>query len=227
VAHYSLGHCKRHVYMYPDRCDLSPDGNLFVYFAGKFRDDNNGYGRTWTAVSRPPYLTALALWPIGDTWGGGGVFLDNHTLRLVGSCWNFNSRHHPDHPPGPVKVEFHTLGEPKGDVAPSCRAGWELARPAGTWKKTCGGLTIETPRRFRSGRDPSPYTVYRVEGEPLAVFEATWADWDQQGRLVAAAGGHVLAGEFRKQGGLLWRQLAAMTEEKPTPMETPTWAKRW
>jgi hypothetical protein len=34
-----------------DRCDLSPDGSLFIYFASK-------YGRsqfnTWTAISRPP-----------------------------------------------------------------------------------------------------------------------------------------------------------------------------
>jgi hypothetical protein len=49
--------------MYPDKCDLSPDGKLFIYFAGKFRprEEDKGYGRTWTAVSRPPYLTALAL----------------------------------------------------------------------------------------------------------------------------------------------------------------------
>jgi hypothetical protein len=218
-----------HGQMYPGKCDLSPDGKLFVYFAGKFRarDENKGYGGTWTAVSRPPYLTALALWPMGDTWGGEGVFLDNHTVRLVGSCSNFDARHHPDHPPGPLNVEFHTVPDLRGEATPSCRAGWEMARPAGPWKKTCGGLTIETPRWFRGGRDPSLYTVYREEGEPLAVFKAHWADWDQQGRLVATAGGRVLEGQFTKRAGLLWRQLAIMTEEKPTPMETPAWAQRW
>lgn len=62
--------------IYPEKCDVSPDGRLFVYFGGKFsrRAEAKGYRTTWTAVSRPPYLTALALWPIGDTWGGSAIF---------------------------------------------------------------------------------------------------------------------------------------------------------
>jgi len=63
--------------VYERRCDLSPDGELLVYFAGY-----RGQFRTWTAVSRPPYFTALALWPKGDAWGGGGLFPDAHTLDL-------------------------------------------------------------------------------------------------------------------------------------------------
>lgn len=89
-----------HGRIYPERCDVSPDGKLFIYFAGKFnqRSADNGYGDTWTAVSRPPYLTALALWPIGGTWGGHGVFVDDRTVLVTAS------RHHPDHPPGPLGV---------------------------------------------------------------------------------------------------------------------------
>lgn len=60
------------------RCDLSPDGELLAYFAAKHR----GPFGTWTAVSRPPYLTALALWPKGDTWGGGALFEDGRSLAL-------------------------------------------------------------------------------------------------------------------------------------------------
>lgn len=59
--------------IYERRCDLSPDGELFVYFAAK----HTGPFGTWTAVSRPPALTALALWPKGDAWGGGGLFVPN------------------------------------------------------------------------------------------------------------------------------------------------------
>src|SRR5438034_1313362 len=48
-----------HGKLFERRCDLSPDGSFFIYFASK-------YGRsqfdTWTAISRPPYFTALALW---------------------------------------------------------------------------------------------------------------------------------------------------------------------
>jgi hypothetical protein len=63
--------------IYDRRCDLSPDGKLLVYFAGY-----RGEYRSWTAISRPPYLTALALWPKGDGWGGGGLFQNERTLEL-------------------------------------------------------------------------------------------------------------------------------------------------
>ncbi len=33
-------------------------------------------------MSRTPYLTALALWPKGDAWGGGGVFMAPKTIGL-------------------------------------------------------------------------------------------------------------------------------------------------
>ena len=62
--------------VYVDRCALSPDGRHFLYFMldGRWSSDAKG---SYTAISRPPYWTALALFPQGDTWGGGGVFLDD------------------------------------------------------------------------------------------------------------------------------------------------------
>src|SRR5436190_3673632 len=62
--------------IYERRCDLSPNGELLVYFAAKFPHSS------WTAVCRPPYLTALAMWPKGDAWGGGGLFATNTKLQL-------------------------------------------------------------------------------------------------------------------------------------------------
>lgn len=64
--------------IYERRCDLSPDGELLVYFAADFRRTIG----SWTAVSRPPFLTALALWPKGNCWGGGGQFASNARLML-------------------------------------------------------------------------------------------------------------------------------------------------
>lgn len=64
--------------IYERRCDLSPDGELLIYFAAKWETTMS----TWTAISRPPYLTALALWPKGDAWGGGGVFKNSLTIGL-------------------------------------------------------------------------------------------------------------------------------------------------
>lgn len=64
--------------IYERRCDLSPSGALFLYFAAKHRAPLY----TWTAISKPPYLTALALWPKGDAWGGGGAFESELAVSL-------------------------------------------------------------------------------------------------------------------------------------------------
>lgn len=64
--------------IYERRADLSPSGDKLVYFAAKYRNSQD----TWTAVSRPPWLTALALWPRGGAWGGGGLFDTESRLRL-------------------------------------------------------------------------------------------------------------------------------------------------
>ena len=70
-------------------------------------------------------------------------------------------------------------------------------------------------------------TLYRPDGKAAALFEAHWADWDQQGRLVATVGGRVLAGRLTKHNKLQWRQLASMQNERPAPMEAPAWAQQW
>lgn len=63
--------------VYERRSDLSPNGQLLVYLAAK----HTGLG-TWNAVSRPPYFTALALWPNLGAWGGGGLFETDRSLGL-------------------------------------------------------------------------------------------------------------------------------------------------
>lgn len=64
--------------VYERRCDLTPDGKGLVYFAASFRQPLY----SWTALSKPPFFTAIALWPKGDCWGGGGLFESNLHLRL-------------------------------------------------------------------------------------------------------------------------------------------------
>lgn len=71
--------------VYVDRCDLSPDGTHFLYFAmdAKWAAETRG---TFTAITIPPYWTALALFPLGDTWAGGGAFLDNEHYLADGDA---------------------------------------------------------------------------------------------------------------------------------------------
>jgi len=67
--------------IYENRCDLSPDGRYFIYFAYDGRPHRE-HGPSWTAVSRAPWLKAIALYSKGSTWGGGGYFTGARTYWL-------------------------------------------------------------------------------------------------------------------------------------------------
>jgi len=69
--------------IYLDRCDLSPDGQNFIYFtlSGHWSDESEA---AYSVVSRPPYFTALSLFPKGSTWGDGGRFVDNTRFLATG-----------------------------------------------------------------------------------------------------------------------------------------------
>jgi hypothetical protein len=54
-----------------------------IYFAANFNWHSETKG-TWTAISRAPYLKAISIWSKGDTYFGGGLFLDNKTALLHG-----------------------------------------------------------------------------------------------------------------------------------------------
>ena len=79
---FQLGHWLKGR-IYERRCDLSPDGKYFVYFAmnGKWTTEARG---AWTAISRAPYLKAIALLAKGDCWHGGGLWTGKATYWLNG-----------------------------------------------------------------------------------------------------------------------------------------------
>lgn len=88
--------------IYPEKCDVSPDGALLLYFVHQGRKGGTSYTDSWTGVSRLPWLTALALWPSGTTYGGGGRFVGPRRLRLRSGRLGAP---HPDHPGDGLEVE--------------------------------------------------------------------------------------------------------------------------
>ncbi|MCO6044423.1 hypothetical protein NG895_10950 [Aeoliella sp. ICT_H6.2] len=63
--------------IYERRSDLSPDGKHLIYFAMNGKWDSEAKG-SWTAISRAPYLKALAIFPKGDCWHGGGLWTNKN-----------------------------------------------------------------------------------------------------------------------------------------------------
>jgi len=149
--------------IYAERCDLSPDGKLLLYFChgGRLRP---GYTDSWTAVSRLPWLHALALWPWGTTYGGGGRFVGDRelVLRIAMAVET-----HPEHPAAGLHVsilkrgdrlEVHrSTGEPDTDWSGLDHGGRLVFCRAGKlFRRSRAGGDIELADFDASRPDPVP-----------------------------------------------------------------------
>jgi hypothetical protein len=233
----------------PTRCDLSPSGDKLVYFAVSYkqRSLDRGYTGTWTAVSHPPYFTALALWPLGDTWSGGGLFTSETTLKLNHHA--VGAECHPKHPASNLNVAHDPMAFWERSVLSErmLRDGWLLqsrTRTVYRGRKIAGTYPQKwerpDPSQRRSlllqdmndglvNRCPCHYAViYRKTDEVILEFEAEWADWDFDGKLAYAAAGKLWRVDFAPRGRRVdSREIADFNASRPDPQPAPEWATKW
>ncbi len=267
--------------VYEDKCDLSPDGKLLIYFVHK---GNNwrlhpDYGYAWTAISKPPYFTTLALWKESGTWGGGGHFIDNKTVRIYVP----KDSYHPDHPPRGLTVldsdSRVTLNIERRDQVRQSR--WQMVsngrdvrddyktllaslnegtkdnqldvdgdwyqlldaemegkssnswlvklNPPTIWRKPYANYSIEKHYfgyRMNRGEVNQLFVVKNKTGEKVLLSDATWADFDQQGRLIFAKQGKLFTGVLKNDDVKL-TELADFNSSQPDPQPAPDWAQKW
>lgn len=185
-----------------------------IYFAmnGQWQSEARG---SWTAISRAPYLKALAVFPKGDCWHGGGLFTgkttywlndgyghgelrDTHEVRrdlkyqpaeyFGGECLGvYYPRLLRD---GWKLVERVTLAKEKDlDIFEKpAQAGWVLRKIAHAEPNKGKGCYWDEHELFH------PESNVRIAGR-----DWEWADVDGK-RLVWAAGGKLFAGNLRKSG---------------------------
>ena len=238
-----------HGRIYERRCDLSPDGKLLIYFAQKINrhtTDDTEYTYAWTAISQPPFLTALALWPKGDCWDGGGLFMANHHLWLNHPPGRTKS--HKSHKPQGLTISHNegTLGEDEPILHRRLeRDGWRQSQPIKVdYTRTNAGFITHAPG-IRRKHNPhgwqkltvtstlsgfemhEDFSVRYAEGKDLPLDGAEWADWDQRGRLVFAREGKIFALTAEAIGESMPQELADFNGNQPEPMEAPEWAKNW
>lgn len=81
--------------IYEGKCDLSDDGELFLYSVHQGSRLITSYTDSYSALSKAPWLKAFALWPQGSTYLGGGQFQGNKVIGM----WTlpFMKDMHPDH----------------------------------------------------------------------------------------------------------------------------------
>ena len=233
-------------------CDLSPDGTLFLYLARKAETSDRRRSRIthkWTALSYPPYFTALAIWPAGDTWDGGGMFLSSRSIWLC-----YDRRHLEKRTYRHIIIEASF--RPERFREHSLRDGWEMVEPGEfgrervpdgvpgqglrmraithrpmIWRKYrpdhryC--LVTELYRERDFSFEPLVYLVDEASQKQELIEEATWIDWDQQGRLVFARAGKLFASLDTLGHPLTMHELADFNSNTPESVIAPYRGKRW
>lgn len=200
--------------IYERRCDLSPTGDLLVYFAAK----NRAPIYSWSAVSRPPFLTALAMWQKNDAWGGGGRFVSrtrlelNHYAGELELAQGFSV-------PRWLKVSQFGERPGRGEDDPIYserlkRDGWKLVEYPKKTKNDYGArLWMEFSPPIKWAKPNRKWPKYSLEMSILGIKEkdgpwyitehtvrdqenridhlgrSDWADWSQSGDLLFGRGG--------------------------------------
>lgn len=234
--------------LYERRGDLSPSGEKLIYFVAKHHLQNvdPSYTRTWTAISRPPYFTALALWPNGGTtYHGGGLFPgeDEVSLNAIDHRWSNPERGgvarvHPKHPP-PKRVRVSPVAFTSGDqlfAKRLVRDGWALTTGQdldADHLDLAGRLVREVGSRrltLEFGYQKLQYALFeRARGRwtERAFDGVAWADFDQSGRLVFAKEGKLLAARAPAGEELDVRLLADFDGHRPSRILAPPHARKW
>ena len=242
--------------IYERRCDLSPDGDLLIYFAAKHRPP---FG-SWTAVSHPPYFTALALWPKGDCWGGGGLFDASNRVAL-------------NHWPNQMQIADGFRLSKGMQVRPfGARPGWGEDFPIWSVRMKREGWTCTSEGEVRkreltegisweydppiTWQRPHPiaqkslllemqihgihesngswyvirYCVRRESEKSDNLGRTDWADWDNNGDLLFSQAGALFRCPFHN-GALApseeAAQLADFSANRFENVEAPASAQRW
>jgi hypothetical protein len=229
--------------IYPQRCDVSPDGRWLVAVVLKASAGWEA-GGTYISVSRLPWLTSLAAWGTDGTWTRGLAFV-------------------------PKGAGTATVGPPdRGDIGPLLRRydleprrpaifaverarGWSEAPDspppdaADPWEiRRAARVALETPRpgppatrllvrgwyaAYREGEPRNGPPEYWIERDGAADIEplrdVQWADWASDGRLLVATRAGVLEVREEPSGPPAWHQDLAPL--RPDPVPRPADADTW
>lgn len=228
-------------HIYPQRCDISPDGRWLSYFTLASSADWAA-GATYIAISRLPWLHALAAWGTGGTWTQGARFTADR------SSWPAE----PDH--GEVSALRRRYGlafNGAASYAVERRRGWtetddSPSRDADDAWDVRRALSLRmqkpqpgTPDRklavrgnfaaFRAGPASFADAAYSIEYAAGAtpLLDVQWADWSADGRLLVATTGGQL--QIRQCSGTTtttsWEHDLSGSPPEPTP--PPAAAREW
>lgn len=242
--------------VYERRCDLSPDGRYLIYFAQNFAKTETT-GGSYTAISRMPYWTALALWKKGDCWNGGGLFLSNDSLYVnqeTAESQIINIS------PGVAKrlklLDRHPLADFRGNneclgiyYPRIVRDGWRLVSEGSTgprshfttFERSCPAqpevLLVKYAYATWGDREPGRGCYYdehelrdTAGSDVPDLKSAEWADWDHHRKsasLLIARAGRLY--RLRRTGRGNWMEslVLDLNANQFEAIASPPAMKRW
>jgi len=221
--------------LFARRCDVSPDGRWLCAFVHK-PGASWAHGEAYVALSRLPWLTALHAFGTCGTWSRGYHFTAD------GSSDDADLARLP--------IPYGLRSTPPVQLATERRRGWEEApdcppRPAGdAWdQQRCVRLrkgrpgradvlhceTVAAAEAAGDGQAIDGLAVrYALESrhDLVPLDDLQWADWDRQGRLLAATrSGHIQVRDGERCDVVRFEEDLSRLEPEPTA--PPARARRW
>ncbi|MEO7716062.1 MAG: hypothetical protein ABIY70_07660 [Capsulimonas sp.] len=215
--------------VYEDRCDLSPDGALFFYTAGKYdgkHQDDRKIGSYYGVLSRPPYFTALTVW---SAWSNGPAYFLSSKLLMIGRSQvsDVQKRQIPKRGRFPAGLHVETFAHENSASIHQRHlelTGWKSVLENEVYEKplpTSDATLVKTKRM-----QGYSYTL-RTPSDLLILTGVDWADVDQRGRLVFTRDGKVFACNSMENGLDGAIELADFNSSTFEPLAAPEWAKAW
>ena len=199
---------------------------------GKWLSESKG---SWTAISRSPYLKAIAMFPKGGCWNGGGLWTGKNTYWTNGGGSVLRDT---------AEVQRVAL-EPLGGVGSEClsvyyprliRDGWkvndrlegsEAERVIVFEKQIDRDWTLCKIAHAQTGSAEGKgcyWDEHRIVNPNLGIQldypDWEWADIDGQ-RLVWAAGGKLISGTMGSRGLVCETELHDFNPMKFQPIRAP------
>lgn len=239
-------------WLYPRRSDISPDGKFLHYFALKHGKRAEAWlDRTYSAVSKLPWLRALAAWKEYGTWTMGYHFRGAREQRPPDA--DIGAPNIGALPASFVDVfqlirndvyAFPVERAHGWNVHPAARSAFSTILPVQELETPCERCVLskdqpEGVARLFLIHDGSSDQRQWIENRhadfalqcsasaPTILPGAAWADWDHRGRLLTATTtGFLRITEVRDaEQRIVWEQsLLDMTPNpEPAPPEAHTW----
>lgn len=206
--------------------DINSDASLLLAFVQSYRRIHQ-YD-TWVALSRPPWFSALAIWHIGDSWGGDCTFLSDHSLYIAEGM-------QPVHMEGKLARGMRWTSDKNKYPQQNHleRAGWTTRMEDGfnnatKYSELSGMQICSQPLAMDARIDIFFQKTRKAKPEYLETLDAVFfSDFDCYGRLI-----------FTRRNGRVYRatlknKVLAITEifdfstMKPEPISAPAEATEW